>query len=182
MVNYQFISLCSRAWCLPILSVLANGTHARVSPLAAELGAGRTAITSSLQHLVTQGYLCPNPGHGHPLRPAYLLTAKGKRVASWATELDTMLHSEDDCRLARKSWTLPVLRTVAPIKRYGEIRAALNPVTDRALSQTLHAMVEQEWLLRTVDVDASPPGVSYVADGLGKRLSPILQQSYQIKL
>jgi len=179
MVNYQFILLCSRAWCLPILSAIGNGTHARVSPLASELGAGRTAITSSLQHLVEHGYLRINAGHGHPLRPAYVLTARGVKVASWAAELDAILQA-DDWPLARKSWTLPVLRIITPEKRYGEIRAALNPVTDRALSQTLQGMVEQEWLQRAVDTLASPPSVSYAPEGLGKRLSPVLQRSYRI--
>lgn len=119
------------------------------------------------------------PGHGHPLRPEYVLTEKGEAVSAWAAQLDKALQG-DGWPLARRTWTLPVLRAAAPVRRFAEIRLALSPVTDRALSQSLQSMCARDWLCRIVDTDASPPSVSYAPSGRGKKLSPILQRSFQI--
>lgn len=156
-----------------------NHNEPRISPISHYLSASRTSISAALQHLIELRYLRKNSGHGHPLRPAYVLTRKGQAVAAWAAELDNFL-SANDWRIARRTWALPVLRQAIPASRYGELRAELSPVTDRALSVTLKTLGENHWLDRLVDVDLSPPSVSYIPQGTGKIIVPVLIESLSL--
>jgi len=180
MVNQDFSDLCSKAWAIQILAHLGDGNIARASPIAHALGASRTSVSASIAHLGALGYLARAGGHGHPLRAEYSLTDKGRVLASWAADLVANVAISEDQRLMRRAWTLPVLRLAAPGCHFAEFRSALSPVTDRALSQTLKAMSARKWLKRSVDDTASPPRVSYMPDGLGSRLAPVLQRSFSI--
>ena len=179
MVNREFILLCSKAWSIQILAYIHAQFDPRISPIAHHLSASRTSISVAVRHLIEMGYLRKNSGHGHPLRPAYVLTPKGKATAEWAAELDQFLEP-DDWKIARRSWTLPILRAVSPACRYGELRSKLNPVTDRALSETLKALGENQWVNRHIDGDSSPPSVTYLPCGTGKLIVPILNESINV--
>ncbi|MBX2835671.1 MAG: winged helix-turn-helix transcriptional regulator [Gammaproteobacteria bacterium] len=179
MVNSEFLALCAKAWTLQILAHIVSGQSPRIAPMSHELGAGRTAITSSLEYLIDLGYVRRASGHGHPLRPAYSLTNKGEVVALWAAELDQILSIEE-WSIARKTWSLPVLRSTASAQRFGEIRIALQPVTDRALSNTLKLLSENTWIRREVDTEAQPPSVFYSPCGKGQLLTPHLELTYQL--
>ncbi len=151
----------------------------RISPITHHFSASRTSITAALQHLIELKYLRKNSGHGHPLRAAYVLTTKGKAVAEWAAELDNFLEPID-WKIARRTWALPILREMIPVSRYGELRSKLRPVTDRALSETLKKLGENSWLDRCVDIDDSPPSVTYIPHGIGQLLVPALKESLRI--
>lgn len=179
MVNKDFIHLCSKAWSLRILSSLAQGCDARISPLAHELSTGRTAITASLVYLVELGYVRRTSGHGHPLRPAFELTRKGELVAEWATELDEVLKPEH-WEIAARTWSLPVMRLSSSSPRFGKLRSELKPVTDRALSQTLKMLTSGYWISRVVNIDAAPLEVSYTPCGIGEALIPCLERSFSL--
>ena len=64
-----------------------------------------------------------------------------------------------------------------PARRHGELRSKLNPVTDRALSETLKVLGENQWVDRQVDADFSAPSVTYLPAGTGKLIAPILNES-----
>ena len=177
MVNTKFIQLCSKAWALRILSYLAQGGDARISPLAHQLSTGRTAITCSMKYLMELGYLRRTKGNGHPLRPAFELTRKGEIVAEWAIELDNILVPEN-WFIAARTWSLPVMRLTGSTPRFGELRSCLKPVTDRALSQTLKVLTKHDWVTRTVNTEAAPPEVSYAPSGVGEVLIPCLEKSF----
>ncbi len=179
MVNSEFILLCSKAWSIQILAYMLNENDARISPITHYFSASRTSISATLEHLLKLGYLRKNSGHGHPLRPAYVLTNKGRAVAEWAFELDKQLEPAD-WAVARRTWSLPIIRQVVPESRFGELRANLNPITDRALSQTLKTLGEQQWLDRLVDGNKTPPSVIYIPQGVGKKLVPLLEESLRI--
>ena len=179
MVNSEFFLLCSKAWSIQILAYIHAQNDPRISPITHHFAASRTSISGALRHLVDLQYLRKNPGHGHPLRPAYVLTAKGKAIAEWAGKLDEILEPTD-WRIARRSWALPILREVIPARRYGELRSKLNPVTDRALSETLKLLGENQWVNRHVDADFSPPSVTYLPIGTGKLIVPILNESLNL--
>lgn len=179
MVNKNFAQLCSKAWALQILVYMMQGREPRISPIAHHFSAGRTAITASLQHLIQLGYLQRSGGHGHPLRPAFVLTVKGEAVALWAMQLDEILPPED-WKIARRTWTLPVLRLANPSRRFGELRSQLKPVTDRALSETLKVLGENNWLQRDVNSKTMPPSVSYYPCGTGEILIPYLIESFKL--
>ena len=178
MHNYQFSALCSRTWNLPVLALLAEGRSARVSPIAYELGAGRTPISSTFSHLVDMGLVARNAGHGHPLRPEFALTDEGHEVARWALHMREQFDAGDDWKLVRRNWTLPVLRLTDELSRYSSLRRNLSPITDRALSLTLRGLDDRGWLERNVTTEHTPPQVSYIAAGLGRRVMPYLKRSF----
>lgn len=179
MVNDSFIQLCSKAWALRILSYLGQGLNARISPMAHELSTGRTAITASIAYLIELGYVRRTKGHGHPLRAAFELTKQGEIVAAWAIELDSILAPES-WGIACRTWSLPVMRLTHSAPRFGQLRAELKPVTDRALSQTLKILANHDWITREVNGEATPPEVSYSPRGMGEVLIPCLEKSFSL--
>ena len=40
-------------------------------------------LSAVLGQLLRKGWLMRNPGHGHPLRPEYVLTEAGRPVGAW---------------------------------------------------------------------------------------------------
>lgn len=167
-----FVKLTSRAWAMPILSSLHSGIPGRQAPLLAATGASRTAFAQSMAHLIEIGLMERNPGHGHPLRPEFRLTAQGIAAAALAAKIQQASESEDQT-LLRRSWTLPVLTSLHQSGHFNEIRRTLPGITDRALSQALKAMEDKGWVQRDVDNAARPPRSIYRAIGFGAELSRI---------
>jgi len=156
-----------------------NENDPRISPITHYFSASRTSISAAVEHLIKLKLLRKNAGHGHPLRPAFVLTKKGRAVAEWAVELDKQLEPTD-WTIARRTWVLPIVREVIPECRFGELRSKLNPVTDRALSETLKTLGKHQWLDRLVDADVAPPSVTYSPQGMGKIIVPVLKESLRI--
>ncbi|MEM9732153.1 MAG: winged helix-turn-helix transcriptional regulator [Pseudomonadota bacterium] len=132
--------------------------------------AGRTALRQSFDHLITLGLLERNPGHGHPLRPEFQLTAQGISAATMADRLLSEVE-ENKHPLLRRAWTAPVLATLREPLRFNEIRRRLDPITDRALSQTLLVLENGEWVERGVVETARPPVALYSTINQGKLIS-----------
>lgn len=170
MDKAKLVNLCSRTWSLTALSLMANGVSPRVSPLAAAANCGRTAMGVSVEHLVQLGLLERNPGHGHPLRPEFRLTSDGEYIADWAAGLTGLMKSDFDKALLRTKWSLPLVNCLPEEKRYGDLRRELMPVTDRALSNCLKQLAENDWVKRKVDSVLSPPTVTYQTAKLGKKV------------
>ena len=168
----SFVNITSKAWALPILSSLHVGIAGRQAPLLAATGASRTAFAQSMDHLIKHGLLERNPGYGHPLRPEFRLTQLGKEAAAIADKIQHV-SSEDDQRLLRKSWTLPVLTSLQTPSRFNEIKRNLHTITDRALSQSLKSMEAKDWVHRRVDDTARPPRSIYRAVNTGGMISKI---------
>ena len=168
------VNVSSRAWSLAVLAALASGTPGRQAALLAHTGAGRTAFAASLHHLIDLGLVERNPGHGHPLRPEYRLTTAGAAMGATATRIMELIEGRSDAALIRRSWTLPILAVTGKPRRFGEVRGALNSVSDRALSASLHDLEEHDWLRRRVDVAGRPPRPTYEAVGFGARLNGVI--------
>lgn len=165
------VNVSSRAWSLAILSALASGTPGRQAALRSATDAGRTAFAASLAHLIELRLVERNPGHGHPLRPEYRLTAEGAGVAAVAARVTNLAGSDPDAALIRRTWTLPILAVTDRPRRFGQIRHFLPGVSDRALSGSLHRLEDHSWLRRQVDVEDRPPRPTYEAVRLGAELS-----------
>lgn len=170
MDKQYLVNLCSRTWALTALGLIAGGVSARVSPLAATAGCGRTSMSASIEHLVALGLLENNPGYGHPLRPEYKLTNQGASIAEWALELDSIVKSDQEKALLRTKWSLPLVSCIPDEVRYSEIRRQLVPVTDRALSASLSKLKDNHWVQRNVSGHLSPPIVSYRILNTGKKV------------
>jgi DNA-binding HxlR family transcriptional regulator len=144
---------------VPILAQLALGGGSRFVPLANRLGLSRDALRQTLDALIEAGLVMPNPGYGHPSRPEYVLTEKGRRVAPACADLLRSLrrHGVEDVVL--KKWSMPILDSLDKESRYGELRRAVG-ATPRALTLTLKELVDRDLVERRVH-EGFPPSTSY---------------------
>lgn len=168
-----FVNMTSRAWAVPVLAALHDGVPGRQAPLLVATGASRTAFSQSMEHLLSLGLLERNPGHGHPLRPEFRLTQRGEGAAALAGKIRTV-SAEEDQRILRRSWTLPVLVAVHQPSHFNDIQRGLQTITDRALSQALKALEAQDWVVRCVDPVARPPRPTYQSINAGRAISDVL--------
>lgn len=168
------VKLASRAWSFKVLALLHEGVPARQAPLLAASGAGRTAFAHSLQHLVELGLLERNPGHGHPLRAEFRLTASGQALSPLAYRIEAAAKAPEATMLIRKSWTIPLLAVTGRPKYFSEIKRTLTPITDRALSISLQNLQQQQWIERSVDVAVRPPRPHYQAANEGAQISRMI--------
>ena len=165
------VKLTSRAWSLNILALLHQGVPGRQAPLLAATSASRTAFAASLQHLVELGLVERNPGHGHPLRPEFRLTSDGVEAAAIAHRIMQAVPDDGGFALLRRSWTVPILALTDRPKRFSAIRTGLAPITDRALSASLHQLEACEWLRRDIDFSTRLPYPTYLAANRGIEIS-----------
>lgn len=165
------VKVTSRAWSLNILAAMHEGTPGRQASLLSATGAGRTAFAQSLGHLVDLELLERCPGHGHPLRAEYRLTASGVEIAKIAERITTIVDRSSDLFLLRRAWTIPVLAVSQEPRQFGEIKGHLVPITDRALSQSLKQLEAHQWLNREIDCSSRPARPLYQAANVGAQIS-----------
>ncbi|MCG8492189.1 MAG: winged helix-turn-helix transcriptional regulator [Sneathiellales bacterium] len=165
------VKITSKAWSLKILSLLHSGVPGRQAPLIAATEASRSSFAASLEHLGKLGLLERNPGHGHPLRPEFRLTQDGKIAAAMAHRILELVPEDPDFSIVRRSWVVPVLALTEKPKRFSIIKAGLGTITDRALSQSLYMLEDQEWLKRDFDLSERRPFPTYLAINRGEKIS-----------
>ncbi len=168
------VKITSRAWALDILAHMHRGVRGRQAALLTATGAGRTAFGASLAHVLELGLLMRNPGHGHPLRPEFVLSEQGAVVAEMAHKVLEEASDEVAAKLMRKSWTVPILALARQPQRFSELRAALGGITDRALSTSLQALEAQGWVAREIDLSERVPFPTYQAVNAGARISQVI--------
>lgn len=163
------VDLAHRRWVVPLLAQLhyarvsGDSTGARLVGLTRRLGIGRESLRQTVDFAVTHGWVCCNPGHGHPLRAEFVLTDRGLALGPACDRLWRTAVLVGAVEVLGRKWCSPILRVLGnrPV-RFGACKAALAPMglTDRALSQTLGVLGAGGWIGRRV-VPASPPGVEY---------------------
>ena len=168
------VKITSRAWSLKILALLHQGIPGRQAPLLSAAQATRTSFAASLLHLIDLGLLERNPGYGHPLRPEYRLTSTGTEAAKVAADIIGLVDDPTETALLRKTWSIPVLAVTKNPLRFVQIKSELSSVTDRALSQSLGLLHEQDWLSREVDTSNWPPKPIYQAANTGIDISQVI--------
>lgn len=173
----DLVKVTARAWSLQVLALMHEGVPGRQASLIAASGAGRTAFGHSLRHLLELGLLERNPGHGHPLRPEFRLTPKGIEVAAVATKIMQTVVGPDDGALLRRMWTIPILATIQRPRYFSEIKIALAPITDRALSQSLQQLQTRTWVARQIDLGMRPPRPRYQVVNLGAQIGAVVHQN-----
>lgn len=165
------VNITSKAWALKILALLHSGTPGRQAPLIAATEASRTSFASSLDHLVKLRLLEKNPGHGHPLRPEFRLTATGVMAAEMASRILDTVPDNGAFSIIKRSWAVPILAVTGAPKRFSIIKSGLGEITDRALSKSLSALEEQAWLRREIDMSQRSPFPTYHAVNAGKKIN-----------
>lgn len=138
----------------------------RFATLTGRLGVTGESLRRTLAYLQEERLVERNEGYGHPLRPEYLLTARGKRVAPHAEEILAALAGNEEVGL--KKWSLPVLAELTQARRFSELRAAL-PVTARALALALSDLEAAGLVDRSV-TDDRPPQTRYEATPSAREL------------
>ncbi len=165
------VKLTSRAWSLNILSLMHDGTPGRQASLLAATAASRTAFAASLENLVSLGFIERNPDHGHPLRPEFRLTDQGKIAAQVAKRIVSLVPSDEEFTLLRRSWTVPVLALIEEPQRFSHLRTSLISITDRALSGTLQQLEERQWVDRHLVTSVRTPYPIYGAINRGQEIT-----------
>lgn len=157
----DLIALGRSRWAVPLLADLAAHRGARFVELLQRLALPRDSLVRTLHVLSELGWVVRNPGHGHPLRPEYLLTPEGARVAAGAT---TIAATQAQLGLAPGSltrWGMPLVRTIGSSQaRFNELARALEAATPRAISQGLQTLAVNDLVAREV-VDCYPPASLY---------------------
>jgi len=165
-------TLMSGRWLLPLMAHVAGaGGGSRFAVMLAATGASRSALTASLASLQDAGWMARNPGHGHPLRPEYVLTAAGGPVAAFCAQVMTQREKLglEPGQLSR--WSLPLVARLDREKsRFSTLRDSLRPVTPRALSLTLKQLLSVDLVDRTL-ADDFPPIAIYGLTGRGRELA-----------
>jgi DNA-binding HxlR family transcriptional regulator len=161
----DLIELFHHRWSAPVLALLADRGGARFVELQRRLGVGRESLRRALDALLDAGLARRNEGYGHPLRPEYVVTAKGRRVARIATGV---VAADDDAVLLRK-WSVPVLSVLGAERRFTELRSSLSGITPRALAHALRELEDGGYVDREV-VATRPPSTVYRPTPRGRRV------------
>lgn len=164
------IQLGSHRWLVPLLADLAAHRGARFVELLHRLDLSRDSLTRTLNAAAAQGWVQRNPGHGHPLRPEYILTEAGKAAAARAATIAAAQGAIGVPPGGTTRWSLPLVAGIgAGHDRFNALSRLLAPATPRALSQGLAALGEQGLVRREV-VDGRPPTSLYGLTGKGRVL------------
>ena len=75
------VALFHNRWSVPILAELHRHRGSRFVTLSRTLELSRESLRRTLGALIDGGLVGRNPGYGHPLRPEYVLTSAGERIA-----------------------------------------------------------------------------------------------------
>ena len=168
----RFVHLFHRRWAVPVLVELERGGGAKFVTMANRLGVGRETLRATLEDLIGLGVVQRNPGHGHPMRPEYLLTAEGARLVPSCGRLLSTVRRLDIEPLAFRKWTLPVTYILGGgERRFSELRETLPRITPRALTLSLKDMQDARLVNRDV-YDDYPPVTTYRLD---RRARPVLE-------
>lgn len=168
------VRLVHHRWSVPVLASLGDGGGGRVAELVSSLGGSRGGVAQAVDALVRLGLVVRNPGHGHPLRPEFVLTGRGEVLAGASRELMGLLRGWGFEDQALRKWPLPVAHAVGRTGgRFSELRSRVPGITDRALADAL-VVLEGTGLVERVVHTGRPPAVEYLPTDRAAELRPIM--------
>ena len=131
----------------------------------------KDALSKSLKALSALDLLERNPGYGHPLRPEYVLTKRGQRVARPCARYQDLAETFGVVPVAYRKWSAPLLLTIRTNNtRFRDIQSAIGEISPRSLTEGLKGLREASLVSRSVE-DGYPPGVSYRLRRKGTRMA-----------
>ncbi|MBO9696963.1 MAG: winged helix-turn-helix transcriptional regulator [Sphingopyxis sp.] len=165
------VQLGSHRWLVPLLADLAAHGGARFVELIHRLGLSRDSLARTLEAAQAIGWVQRNPGHGHPLRPEYILTETGHAAAARAATIADAQSAIGLLPGAATRWGLPLVAGIgAGHDRFNALSRLLAPATPRALSQGLTALGRHGLVTREI-LDLRPPASRYDLTESGARLA-----------
>jgi len=157
----ELIALARNRWTVAVLADLAAHGGARFVELLHRLALPRDSLVRTLDSAVVSGWVMRNPGHGHPLRPEYLLTKEGARLAAGAQAIALAQAELGLAPAALTRWGMPLIRAIGPDEaRFNVLTKTLAPATPRVISQGLRSLAANDLVARDV-VDDWPPSSVY---------------------
>lgn len=170
----RLVLLCHHRWAVPILAELQVGRGAKFILLVNRLGISRDSLRHTLEALIAGGWVVRNPGHGHPLRPEYILTSAGDELAPWCARLLKMLDALGIRDAMLRKWSLPVILAVRRgFGRFAQIARFLPGLSPRALALALKSLQQSNLLHRSIS-DGYPPTTRYELTPGGRALAGLL--------
>jgi DNA-binding HxlR family transcriptional regulator len=168
------VALFHNRWSVPILAELHRQRGSRFVTLARTLGMSRESLRRTLAALVESGLVGRNPGYGHPLRPEYVLTSRGDRLAARSRPLVEILRGRGLEEVGLKKWSMPVVYALSnePL-RFSELRERLEGISPRALALALKELESAGVVERRV-TDDYPPATSYRLAPGARRLASLV--------
>ena len=163
--------LIASRWFMPVLAAAGREQGVRSATLVARFGISRSMLSAVLGQLLDKGWIARNAGHGHPLRPEYVVTGAGQPVAAWCERVmaERRHLGLEAGQLGR--WSLPVIgRLDRRWERFSWLETQLRPVSPRSLSLTLKQLLDVRLVDRRLE-DAFPPRPLYGLTGRGQRLA-----------
>lgn len=161
-------------WAVPILAELHRGGGAKFVSLTRKLGMNGESASYTLQRLIHFGWVIRNPGHGHPMRPEYVLTPAGARLAPWCARAMGVIGGLGAEKVAFRKWSLPITLAIhSGRQRFSEMKAFLPGVTARALAMALKELQAEGFVQQCV-VEGHPPTSYYEMTPRAKRLSRLV--------
>jgi DNA-binding HxlR family transcriptional regulator len=168
------VALFHNRWSVPILAELHRQRGSRFVTLARTLGMSRESLRRTLAALIDGGLVGRNPGYGHPLRPEYVLTTRGDRVAARSWPLVELLKERGLEEVGLKKWSMPVVFALsAEPLRFSELRERLEGISPRALTLALKELEAAGVVVRRVTGDY-PPATSYSLAADARRLASLV--------
>lgn len=157
----DLVALSQNRWTVALLADLAAHRGARFVELLHRLALPRDSLARTLNALSEAGWVMHNPGHGHPLRPEYLLTPEGARLAASAESITAAQAQLGIAPGALTRWGMPLIRAIGSSHaRFNELAKVLVAATPRAISQGLQTLAVNDLVARDV-VDGRPPASLY---------------------
>lgn len=173
--NVDLRKLTGGRWLVPLMAhVQVAGGGSRFAAMVGELNLSRSVLAASLLQLQALGWLTRNAGHGHPLRPEYVLTPDGAPIAAFCAKVMDQRRrlGLEPGQLPR--WSLPIVAHLDGTRaRFTALRTALG-VTPRALSLTLKQMLSADLVDRALE-DDFPPVAIYSLTSRGHALAQAMR-------
>ena len=142
-------TLFHRTWSVRLLSALHHQRGARFVVLRSRLQISAESLSDTLNQLIEGGWVERNAGYGHPLRPEYVLTQAGQRVAPACAQFDELAHTHRVVDVAYRKWSAPSLVAMHQgAARFTDIHHCLGNVTPRALTDGLRRLRVAELIER----------------------------------
>jgi DNA-binding HxlR family transcriptional regulator len=157
----RLIALGRHRWLPQLLAELGRSRGARFVELIHRLEISRESLSRTLESAIAMGWLMKNPGHGHPLRPEYILTETGIAIARQCERILLAEASIGIAPAAMNRWSRPILHVIGTgEQRYSGIARRLPGSNPRALTQSIKSLVEKRLVQRTI-VAQYPPVAEY---------------------
>jgi DNA-binding HxlR family transcriptional regulator len=120
-----------------------------------------------------------NPGYGHPLRPEYVLTARGAALGPRCARLWEAIERRDLTDVCLRKWSLAVLLTIAGgASRFSEIEAEVPNASPRAVTLAIKDLEAAGMIDRRVQ-KGYPPKAAHQITASGRSLIAPLRRFAQ---